>query len=118
MRLGEKQELFSRLEPILRLFAIEVGRQDGFTVRAGELERSSAAAKANAKAGVGIKLSLHGNKLAIDYNLISTKTGRLLGATKHHQRIGAFWESLHPLCRWGGRFGDGNHYSITHGGRK
>jgi hypothetical protein len=26
--------------------------------------------------------------------------------------LGEFWEGLHPLCRWGGRFNDGNHYSI------
>lgn len=31
--------------------------------------------------------------------------------------IGAKWESLHPLCRWGGRWGDANHISVAHGGR-
>lgn len=26
---------------------------------------------------------------------------------------GEKWESMHGLCRWGGRFGDGNHISIV-----
>ena len=33
-------------------------------------------------------------------------------------QIGSFWEGLHPLCTWGGGFGDYNHFSITRGGRK
>lgn len=31
---------------------------------------------------------------------------------------GEHWESLHPLCRWGGRFGDANHISLEHEGKK
>ena len=33
--------------------------------------------------------------------------------------LGELWESLDPLCRWGGRFGsrDSNHISITYEGR-
>ena len=27
-------------------------------------------------------------------------------------------KAYYPLCRWGGRFGDGNHYSLEHEGRK
>lgn len=35
------------------------------------------------------------------------------------QKIGAYWESLHPLCRWGGRFPqvDLNHISMEWQGR-
>ena len=29
-----------------------------------------------------------------------------------------YWETLHPLACWGGRFGDGNHYSFKHKGIK
>ena len=31
--------------------------------------------------------------------------------------IGEKWESMHPSCRWGGRFGDDNHVSIHWAGR-
>lgn len=30
---------------------------------------------------------------------------------------GVKWESMHPLCRWGGRFRDDNHISLFHEGR-
>ena len=32
------------------------------------------------------------------------------------QAIGRKWESLHPYCRWGGRWGDANHFSFEDGG--
>ena len=32
--------------------------------------------------------------------------------------IGTMWESMHELARWGGRFGDANHISFEHEGRK
>jgi hypothetical protein len=34
--------------------------------------------------------------------------------------LGEFWESLHPLCCWGGHFRnrDPYHFSVTHGGVK
>lgn len=31
--------------------------------------------------------------------------------------IGLKWEGMHPLCRWGGRFNDANHFSLEHEGR-
>ena len=60
--------------------------------------------------------SYHYRKLAIDLNLF--KDGVYLQQTSDHKIFGEFWESLHPLCSWGGRFNDGNHYSIEHNGRK
>jgi hypothetical protein len=35
-----------------------------------------------------------------------------LRQTSDHQRLGEWWEKQHPLARWGGRWGDGNHYSF------
>lgn len=32
--------------------------------------------------------------------------------------VGEQWEAMHPLARWGGRFGDGNHLSFEHQGVK
>lgn len=63
--------------------------------------------------------SLHYLRLAIDINLFS-KEGSFLDATEAHRPFGEFWESLHPLCKWGGDFKnkDGNHYSLEHENRK
>lgn len=61
--------------------------------------------------------SVHYIRLAIDINLF-TKEGAFLDDTEAHRPFGEFWESLHTLCCWGGRWGDGNHYSITHEGRR
>lgn len=60
--------------------------------------------------------SNHYIRLAIDLNLF--KDGEWLQRTVDHIELGKYWESLHPDCRWGGRFNDGNHYSLEHEGRK
>lgn len=57
-----------------------------------------------------IKGSLHHVGLAADLNLY--KDGTWLSRTTDHLEFGVFWESLDPACSWGGRFGDGNHYSF------
>ena len=61
-----------------------------------------------------MKGSLHYDKLAIDLNLF--KEGRYLSSTEAHRPLGEFWESIGGS--WGGHFDDGNHYSLSHGGRK
>ena len=38
--------------------------------------------------------------------------------TVSYQVLGAFWERQHPLARWGGRWGDGNHFSLEDAGVK
>ena len=60
--------------------------------------------------------SLHYDGLAIDIDL--TKDDVYLDKTEDHLVFGIYWESLHPDCRWGGRFRDGIHYSITYLGIK
>jgi hypothetical protein len=71
-----------------------------------------------------MKNSLHYDGLAIDIDLCD-KDGKYLSDTESHRRFGEFWENLHPLCYWGGNGlkedglkNDGNHYSVTCGGRK
>ena len=54
--------------------------------------------------------SFHYDRLAIDLNLF--KDGKFLTSTKAHTPLGIYWESLDPDCTWGGRRGDGNHYSL------
>ena len=60
--------------------------------------------------------SLHMLKLAIDLNLFRDE--RYLSSTLSHLPLGEWWEKQNGLARWGGRWGDGNHYSFEHGGRK
>jgi hypothetical protein len=59
-------------------------------------------------------MSLHYERLAIDLNLF--RDGAYLTRTEDHKPLGEFWEFIGGT--WGGRFGDGNHYSLEHGGRK
>ena len=42
--------------------------------------------------------------------------GVWLQSTEAHRELGEWWESVGGS--WGGRFGDGNHYSLAHEGRK
>lgn len=58
--------------------------------------------------------SNHYNKLAIDLNLF--KNGKYLDKTEDHRELGEYWESIGGA--WGGRFGDGNHYSLEYNGMK
>lgn len=58
--------------------------------------------------------SLHFIGLAKDFDLF--KDGVYLTKTEDHLPLGLFWESLGNA--WGGRFCDGNHYSIEHEGRR
>lgn len=99
--LGQKQELFARLyaEHITWLYS------QNYQVRLGDVF---------AREG-HMPDSLHYLKLAGDINLF--RDGEFLTRTLDHKFSGEKWEKRHPLCRWGGRFQDGNHYSITHGGR-
>jgi hypothetical protein len=110
MRLGDKQRLFSKLcvklqlEILLRGYAFTWG-----------------AAYRDPLWQVGHKRSLHGSRLAVDLNLF--KKDDELGwvyckDTDDHKEIGEWWEKQHQLCRWGGRFDDGNHYSLEHQGMK
>lgn len=69
----------------------------------------------NGKAG-GVRASLHQQSLAADLNLF--KDGVYLDKDTDHEPFGTWWEEQAPDCRWGGRFKDGNHYSIEHNGVK
>ena len=83
----------------------------GYEITLGDAHRSSAEAER-----LGFMGSLHTRRLAIDLNLF--KDGTYLSATDDHLELGEWWEQQHELCRWGGRFGDGNHYSVEFQGVK
>lgn len=109
MNLGQRQRLFVKLLPRLIDFAYE----QGYELTQGDAYRDPRVHGAmGVKLGYGHEKSNHKNRLAQDFNLF--KDGVFLQATEDHRPLGEFWEKLHPLCRWGGRFSspDGNHYSI------
>lgn len=99
MTVRQKQSLFIKL--LARL--IDKAYELGYELTGGDLFslESYLAHKIN---------SLHYIRLAIDLNLF--RDGVWLRASADHRPLGEFWESLHPLCRWGGRYGDGNHYEF------
>jgi hypothetical protein len=62
----------------------------------------------------GHQRSLHKQRLAIDLNLF--QHGVFQEGTEAHRPLGEWWESVGGT--WGGRFKDGNHYSLAWGGMK
>lgn len=110
--LRQKQSRFVRGVALL----IQYAEARGYELTFGEAFRTEQQAEWNAAQGVGIANSLHCSRLAVDFNLF--RNGKWLSSTEAHRPLGEFWESLGDDYHWGGRFGDGNHYSIGHGGRK
>ena len=101
MNLGQKRRKFSRMISLLTHWLDVTGQsyfyEDG-KCRTGHM-----------------KNSLHYIGLAQDFSFFS-KTGKYLTTTRAHLKAGEFWESMGGT--WGGRFGDGNHYSLAYRGRK
>lgn len=107
MSLRELQNEFATAVADLILFA----QGEGFTLSLGECWRSPEECIRR-----GFADSLHGDRLAIDLNLFID--GEYQTTTAAHAPLGEYWKSLHELARWGGDFGDGNHYSFEYQGRK
>lgn len=115
MTLREKQSIFVNLVAELIFHAQSLG----YALTFGESFRSNEEALRLSKLNKGIKNSLHTSRLAIDLNLF--KNDKWMNKTEDHYILGQWWESqsfADIKCVWGGRFGDGNHYSIEHEGRK
>ena len=104
MTLGDKQRLFTRLLATL----LQKMWSEGYevTLAAGYVDPGST--------GPHLPTGEHPKRLAQDLNLF--KDGQYLTTTEAYQPFGVYWESLHPLCRWGGRWSDGNHFSLFDGG--
>lgn len=115
LTLRDKQSLFTELIADLIIEANTMG----YTLTFGEAYRSPEEAARLAKAGKGIKNSLHTQRLAIDFNLF--RNDKYLTKTSDYLELGEWWEHQSTedyTCAWGGRFGDGNHFSLKHGGRQ
>lgn len=124
LSLPEKQWLFMQLLANLINFARS---HEGWALRCGEAWRSPEEAERLEAAGLGSKLSLHKDRLAID--LCFDVNGVYQKDSEAYRPLGEFWEGQHVLARWGGRFTkkiapnvtvpapDGNHFSLHHHGR-
>ena len=113
MNLITKQKTFSTLVARLILHANDLG----FDVTFGEAERPAVTAKHYKEQGIGSENSAHRIRLAVDLNLFKRSDGHYCTATEDHKALGEWWEAQSGEgfeCAWGGRFGDGNHYSIRH----
>ena len=115
MTLREKQSAFAVAVAAL----IQHAHSLGYQLTLGEAWRSEHEAKRHALAGSGIKRSLHQDRLAIDLNLFRDDVW--LVRTEDFEPLGLWWEGQSHddlTYAWGGRFGDGNHFSFAHEGRK
>ncbi len=111
--IGQKQKLFARLVPRL----IDKAHELGFEVTLGDAYRDARAfGKLGQRIAYGNAFSCHKLRLAIDLNLY--RGGVYLTSTEDHRVLGEWWEKQAPDACWGGRFEDGNHYSLTHDGLK
>jgi hypothetical protein len=109
--LGEKQRRFVRMIADLIVFAY----QNGYGLTLGDGYRDPRVfGRLGEVKGYGNANSNHKQRLAIDLNVF--RNGEYLPNTKDHEPLGLFWESLGGS--WGGRFNDGNHYSLEHDGKR
>lgn len=113
MNLHNKQLLCFDLSQVLYAY----GRARGYRFVIGMGWRSREESKRLKAEGRGISPSLHEQCLAFHPEAFGPD-GNYLEETADYRELGELWESLHPLCRWGGRFGDGGHFSMEHGGLK
>jgi hypothetical protein len=105
MTLRQKQSEFVKCVVLLLVYAHSLGYEITF----GDAYRDP-------RVKYGHPRSTHRKRLAIDLNLFikgAYQTGK-----RGHDKLGAFWVKLNPLARWGGSFGDYNHYSFKHNGVK
>lgn len=105
-----KQIKFASMVPRL----LDKAREMGFLFTLGDAFRDPRVFGAvGVRQGYGHPKSGHKLKLALDLNLY-TAAGVYLDKTSDHQALGVWWESQGGA--WGGRFEDGNHYSLEHDG--
>jgi len=109
--LGQKQRKFVRMVADLIVWAYD----NGYELTFGDAYRDPRLhGQMGWKVGYGAASSCHKIRLAIDLNLF--KDGVFLDSTEAHTPLGEQWEKMGGT--WGGRFKDGNHYSLEHEGNK
>lgn len=109
--LRQKQSRFASMVPRL----IDKAHELGFDVTLGDAYRDPRVfGELKVFKGYGNAASCHKLRLAVDLNLF--RNGEFLPSSKDHEPLGLWWESQGGT--WGGRFNDGNHYSLEHEGLK
>jgi hypothetical protein len=114
--LMDEQEVFS--QNICKL--IEYINAKGYHVTLGEAYRTHEQALIYAHEGLGIKNSLHCERLAMDLNIIS-REGKLLSSVEELMPFGEYWESLNEYNVWGGKWThrpDSDHFQMSDETRK
>lgn len=110
-KIGAKQRRFTRMVADLIIYAYSIGYELSF----GDAFRDPRVFGAvGEKKSYSSANSCHKSRLAIDFNLF--KDGVWLQKTEDFKPLGIWWESKGGT--WGGRFEDGNHFSLEHEGRK
>lgn len=111
LTLGQRQRLFVWMKAQLICWAYENGYEltDGDAYRDPRVHGEQGEKKSYSEGR-----SAHKWRLAQDFNLF--KNGEYLKDTADHLPLGEYWESLGGV--WGGRWGDGNHYSLEYRGVK
>jgi hypothetical protein len=103
MSLGADQRRFTLMLAQLITYAYD----KGYELSVGDAFRDT-------RVPYGHPDSCHRKRLAMDLNLF--KEGKFMTETKDHLPLGEYWESIGGS--WGGRFNDGNHYSIEYKGMR
>jgi hypothetical protein len=116
-KLSAKQDRFGLMQAYWRIWVKE--NFPGYLLTKGDAYRDprSHGATGKRKPGVyGRATSLHKSRLAQDWNLIID--GKLQHDNEAHREIGEAWASMSTDASSGVDFKDGNHYSLSHGGRR
>lgn len=111
MSLGNKQRKFTLMVAQLIQWAYD----NGYELTVGDAYRDPRLhGQVGEKKGYGASSSCHKLRLAIDLNLFIK--GVYQTSSEAYTPLGEYWESLGGS--WGGRFQDGNHFSVEHEGKK
>lgn len=109
--LGQKQRRFAKMLPVF----LQKLHELGYEATLGDAYRDPRLHGAiGEKLGYGHAKSCHKLRLALDINL--WKNNVYLTKTEDYEPIGLIWESMGGT--WGGRFADGNHFSLAHEGMR
>lgn len=109
--LGQKQRMFTLMIAELIQYAYSLG----YELSVGDFYRDERLhGKWGVKNSYSSAHSTHKVRLAGDLNLFID--GVYQTSTEAHKPLGEYWEAMGGT--WGGRFQDGNHYSIEHQGYK
>ena len=109
MSLSNTQQQFTVSLAKLILFA----DSKGYDLTVGDAYRDPRVhGEFGTKRAYGAASSVHKKRLASDLNLFVD--GKYITDGEHpaYIELGEFWEAVHPLARWGGRFKDANHFSF------